>query len=198
MTDFSQTSVQASTNDLAAFAAESYAQFASIENLPALEKLLIAQRSRLTHFIRKHLKKDEMVEDLLQQTHIAAFRSWERFRGESKPETWLFGIAMNLVRNSRVRDVYANRMVDDSEEQLMSIPTDPSEEPVEILQRAQQMGLLKEAIASLPVRMQEAVQLVFLEGVSYQDAAIELDLPIGTIRSRLSRARDLLRARFEM
>lgn len=170
----------------------------SIDNLECLERLLVAQRSRLTHFIRKHLKRDELVEDLLQQTHMAAFRSWERFRGESKPETWLFGIAMNLIRNARARDTHSNWMVDDAEEQLLNLPAEPSDEPLAILQRAQQMGLLRDAICSLPARMQAAVHLVFLEGLSYQEAAMELSLPIGTVRSRLSRARDLLRSSFEV
>ncbi|HEY9659980.1 MAG TPA: sigma-70 family RNA polymerase sigma factor, partial [Allocoleopsis sp.] len=71
-------------------------------------------------------------------------------------------------------------------------------EPIELLQRAQQMELLREAICNLPARMQAAVHLVFLEGLSYQDAAEELNLPIGTIRSRLSRARDLLRTNFDI
>jgi RNA polymerase sigma-70 factor, ECF subfamily len=55
------------------------------------------------------------------------------------------------------------------------------------------MDSLKQAIGHLPSKMQNVVQLVLLEGFSYQDAAVELDLPIGTVRSRLSRARDMLR-----
>lgn len=196
MTVNSQASIQIQLKASATSA--SLAPIPSIDGLESLEQLLVSQRSRLTYFIRKHLKRDEAVEDLLQQTHMAAFRSWERFRGESKPETWLFGIAMNLIRNARARDLHSNWMVDDGEEQLLNLPTEPSEEPLEILQRAQQMGLLRDAICSLPARMQAAVHLVFLEGLSYQEAATELSLPIGTIRSRLSRARDLLRASFEV
>lgn len=196
MTDHTQAKIQIHFNAESSF--QTLANAPVIENLKSLEQLLLAQRSRLTHFIRKHLKRDESVEDVLQQTHMAAFRSWERFRGESKPETWLFGIAMNLIRNARARDTHSSWMVDDAEEQLLNIPTEPCDEPIELLQRAQQMELLREAICNLPARMQAAVHLVFLEGLSYQDAAEELNLPIGTIRSRLSRARDLLRTNFDI
>ena len=58
----------------------------------------------------------------------------------------------------------------------------------------ERMDCLKLAIDHLPSKMQHVVQLVLLEGFTYQDAAMELDLPIGTVRSRLSRARDMLRA----
>ncbi|GLR25797.1 RNA polymerase sigma factor [Limnobacter litoralis] len=196
MTDHTQAKIQIHFKAESSF--QTLANAPVIESLKSLEQLLLAQRSRLTHFIRKHLKRDESVEDVLQQTHMAAFRSWERFRGESKPETWLFGIAMNLIRNARARDTHSSWMVDDAEEQLLNIPTEPCDEPIELLQRAQQMELLREAICNLPARMQAAVHLVFLEGLSYQDAAEELNLPIGTIRSRLSRARDLLRTNFDI
>jgi DNA-directed RNA polymerase specialized sigma24 family protein len=76
----------------------------SAQQIQELELLLRSQKSRLTHFIRKNLRRDDYVDDLIQQTHLVAFRSWGRFRGESKPETWLFGIALNLVKNFRFRD----------------------------------------------------------------------------------------------
>ena len=167
-------------------------QALSAQQLGELENLLTSQRSRLTHFVRKHLRREEQVDDLVQQTHMAAFRSWGRFRGESKPETWLFGIAMNLIRNTRTKDFGAPTMVEDAEEHILSIPADSYTEPMEVLLRQEKMESLKEAIYKLPVRMQSAVHLVFLEGLSYQEAAIELNLPIGTIRSRISRARDSL------
>lgn len=159
-----------------------------------LEALLKSQHSRLTHFVRKHLRREDHVEDLVQQTHLAAFRSWARFRGESKPETWLFGIALNMVKNFRFRDHSHRHLVDDAEDQINLIAADPFSEPEQCLMRQERMESLKAAIDHLPGKMQTVVQLVLLEGFSYQDAALELDLPIGTVRSRLSRARDMLRA----
>lgn len=161
--------------------------------LCTLEALLKSQRSRLTHFVRKHLRREDYVDDLIQQTHMAAFRNWARFRGDSKPETWLFGIALNLVKNFRYRDTSFRFQGDDFDELISMIPADSICEPEESLMRQERMETLKSAIDQLPGKMQTVVQLVLLEGFTYQDAALELDLPIGTVRSRLSRARDMLR-----
>lgn len=165
----------------------------SAAQLCTLEALLKSQQSRLTHFVRKHLRREDYVDDLIQQTHMAAFRNWARFRGESKPETWLFGIALNLVKNFRYRDTSFRFQGDDFDEQVSMIPADSICEPEESLMRQERMETLKSAIDQLPGKMQTVVQLVLLEGLTYQDAALELDLPIGTVRSRLSRARDMLR-----
>lgn len=165
----------------------------SASQLQALEELLKAQQSRLTHFIRKHLRREDYIDDILQQTYMAAFRNWSGFRGESKPETWLFGIALNLVKNFRYRDTTFRFQDDNFDEQVCMIAADSSFEPEECLMRQERMESLRHAIDSLPGKMQAVVRLVLLEGFTYQDAALELDLPIGTVRSRLSRARDMLR-----
>lgn len=161
--------------------------------LQTLETLLREQKSRLTHFVRKHLRREDYIDDIVQQTHMAAFRNWSRFRGDSKPETWLFGIALNLVKNFRYRDTSYRFQGDDFEEQVSMIAADSICEPEESLMQQERMASLKMAIDHLPGKMQTVVQLVLLEGFTYQDAALELDLPIGTVRSRLSRARDMLR-----
>ncbi|HEX4917175.1 MAG TPA: sigma-70 family RNA polymerase sigma factor [Limnobacter sp.] len=158
-----------------------------------LEHLLKSQQTRLTHFVRKHLRREDQVDDLVQQTHLAAFRNWSKFRGDSKPETWLFGIALNLVKNFRYRDNSYRYQSEEFEEQLVAIPADSSCEPEEQLMQQERIECLRHAIDHLPSKMQHVVQLVLLEGFTYQDAATELDLPIGTVRSRLSRARDMLR-----
>lgn len=161
--------------------------------LQTLEALLKSQESRLKHFVRKHLRREDYIDDIVQQTHMAAFRNWARFRGDSKPETWLFGIALNLVKNFRYRDTSYKFQEDDFDEHISMIAADPIFEPEQSLMRQERMESLKLAIDHLPGKMQAVVQLVLLEGFTYQDAAMELDLPIGTVRSRLSRARDMLR-----
>jgi RNA polymerase sigma-70 factor (ECF subfamily) len=164
-----------------------------IHSVAELSHLIKTNKSRLSWFVRKHLRNDEFVEDLFQQTCLEAFRNWENFRGESKPETWLFGIALNLVRNYKSRDVnYRFSFESLDEEDSVELESVSEEEPMQHLLRAERIQKIQEAINALPVKMQNVVQLVILDGFSYQDAAMELDLPIGTIRSRVSRARDLL------
>ncbi len=161
--------------------------------LKTLESLLKSQHTRLVHFVRKHLHRDDYLDDLIQQTHLTAFRSWSKFRGESKPETWLFGVAFNLIKNFRCRDNSYRFKDDNFDEQIGLLCAESISEPEEFFMQQERMGSLKQAIEQLPEKMQIVVQLVLLEGFSYQDAALELDLPIGTVRSRLSRARDILR-----
>lgn len=172
----------------------------SIENaqvvfgdLGELTALLEAQRLRLTRFVRKHLKNEDHVDDVVQQTCLEAFKSWTSFRGEARAETWLFGIAFNLMRNFRTRQYKVDTTFEPIEDCHFEQEANYFEQPVQMLLRREQMDRLASAIEQLPKRMQPVVKCVLLEDMSYQDAAIELDLPVGTIRSRLSRARDALR-----
>ena len=157
------------------------------------ELLVAKQEKRLRNFIVKHFRDENAVEDVFQQTLIEAYCCWDSFRGDAKRATWLFGIALNLVKNFRYRDTSFRFQDDDFDEQVSMIAADSSFEPEESLMRQERMESLKQAIDNLPGKMQTVVQLVLLEGFTYQDAALELDLPIGTVRSRLSRARDMLR-----
>lgn len=193
-----QTSVQATFKSaqiiaLGGFPAQSLAPSA----LPVseLERLIKNHKTRLTNFIRKNLRRDEYVEDVLQQTCLAAFRGWNGFRGDSKPETWLFGIAVNVVRNFRCRDSSFRVMTEDIEDFHNDLPADCYYEPEVMAIREESMSELRQLIAELPEKMRVVVAMVLLEGNSYQEAADALELPIGTVRSRLSRARDYLRER---
>lgn len=166
----------------------------STPSILELTQLIQKNRSRLGYFVRKHLRNDEHTEDLLQQTCLEAFRNWGNFRGDSKPETWLFGIALNLVKNFRSRDFQTRYHFESlDEEDAQELEAISEEGPMERLLRDERVQKIREAISALPTKMQLVVQLVLLDGMSYQEAALELDLPIGTIRSRVSRARDLLK-----
>lgn len=167
------------------------------EDSQDLVKLLEAQRARLTHFVRKHLKDECLVDDVIQQTHLEAFRNWSGFRGDSKPETWLFGIAFNLVRNFRVKAYVESVRVEPLEEHHYNLTIDENGDPARQYEQLQAMSYLDAAIEGLPARMRQVVSMVLVQGQSYEDAALELHLPIGTVRSRLSRARDLLREQME-
>lgn len=172
------------------FSAES--SIADQESLQDLVLLLSRQRSRLSGFVRKHLRREDLIEDVVQQTCLEAYRNWGNFRGESKAETWLFGIAFNLLRNFRAKQGRIDYVFQDSEDDFEAVAADQNDQPHQLLMRKQRIEQLRQGIESLPVKMQSVVELVLLQGYAYQDAADELGLPIGTVRSRLSRARDAL------
>lgn len=163
------------------------------EDIEQLSTLLADQRLRLTRFVRKHLKSEDYIDDVVQQACFEAYRNWDNFRGESRAETWLFGIAFNLMRNFRTKQYKLDSTFEALEDSHFEQPSDLNEQPMQMLMRKEQIDQLSGAIAQLPTRMQAVVRCVLLEGLSYQETAEELDLPVGTVRSRLSRARDALR-----
>ena len=163
------------------------------KNTQELADLLAQQRVRLRRFVRKHMRNEDLVDDVVQAASFEAYKNWGNFRGDSRPETWLFGIAFNLTRNFKTKQYRLDHTFEALDDSHFEQPSDFNEQPMQQLLRKQEINQLKNAIERLPSRMQSVVSAVLLEGLSYQEAAEELNLPIGTVRSRLSRARDMLR-----
>lgn len=157
---------------------------------------LVAKHShRLQRFIIKHIGNASEAEDIAQQAFVEAARSYQNFRGKSQLSTWLYGIALNLIRNylSRAPE-RRHTFVDESElEQHVS----PIPSPDESMMQSQTVSLLQESLNELPENMREILLMVGVDEISYEEAAVMLTVPIGTIRSRLSRARIALRAKLE-
>lgn len=157
---------------------------------------LVAQhKERLYRFVLKHIGHSTEAEDLAQQAFVEAARTFETFRGESQLSTWLYGIAMNLVRNHLSRSPQRLYRFED-ESALDDTPADLAN-PCEHLEMAQMVRLLDKELAELMPEMREVLLLVALDDMSYEEAADLLSVPIGTVRSRVSRARTQLRRRFE-
>jgi len=146
---------------------------------------------QLYRFILRHIGQRDEAEDLTQRAFEEAVRSYAHFRGESGLSTWLYGIAMNLVRNYFAR-APARRFEFSDDHDLDDICSERPG-PEEELTQAEQARQLAEALAELPGHMRDILLLVGLEELSYEDAAVLLACPVGTIRSRLSRARTALK-----
>lgn len=156
-----------------------------------LRELVIKHSDRLQRFIVKHIGNATEAEDLAQQAFVEAAASYKAFRGESQLSSWLYGIALNLVRNHLSRaPERRHEFVSDT---VLDIQTSPDPSPEEQVAQNQTMSLLQESISELPDNMREILLLVGMEEISYEEAATMLTVPIGTIRSRLSRARSALR-----
>ncbi|GFM53313.1 RNA polymerase sigma factor [Pseudomonas capsici] len=151
-----------------------------------------SSEKKLRGFIAKRVFNQADVDDLMQMTYLEAWRNQHKYLGTSRPETWLFGIAANLVRN-HFKTFYNQPQcmeLTDSELENLEQGHDPS--LVSDYQRT--LGRTLEAIEELSVDMRTVIQLVVDSDISYQDAARHLDIPIGTIRSRLARARGQLKS----
>ena len=150
---------------------------------------------RLRRFIVKHIGDISEAEDLAQQAFVEAARSYQTFRGDSQLSTWLYGIALNLVRNYLSR-APERRYDFVGETDLDGIATETLT-PEETAAQAEMLRMLQDALNELPESMRTILLMVGLDNLSYEEAAAMLTVPIGTVRSRLSRARNALRTKLQ-
>ena len=163
-----------------------------------IEELYKSQNERLRRFIQKKVWHQEDAEEILQLTYLEAMRCKDKFSGASKPETWLFGIAVNLTRNY-FKQYYGQTVLVDEMTEAMSqeLQSDVDENPAMLVEHERLLSRTMEAIENLPSETQSILQLIVDEDLSYQDTADCIGIPIGTIRSRLSRARQTLKSYLE-
>lgn len=157
-------------------------------NLNSLAKTHYFQ---LKNFIKKHSQSKSDVDDLLQQTFLEAMESQHNFQGKSKPETWLFGIAFNLVRNNN-RKRYRRPSFEEFEEHKYPLINHKSC-PIRITETQLALDNVGRAYSKLPDCMQSLISQVCEQEKTYAEIASSFDVPIGTIRSRLSRVRAKLK-----
>lgn len=150
---------------------------------------------RLHRFIVKNIGNRDDASDMTQQAFLEAVRSFENYRGQSELSTWLYGIAMNLVRNYLARAPHRRyEFTDDAElEQIHSDGLSPED----AIDQAQHLRHLHDAMAELPESMRAVLLLVAVDEMSYEEAAALLTVPVGTVRSRVSRARAALKLKLQ-
>jgi RNA polymerase sigma-70 factor (ECF subfamily) len=148
----------------------------------------------VTRFARSLTRDESDAEDLVQETYLRAWRHWDSFKVGSEARAWLFTIARNAWRKRAPRDA---RLVPVEDDALQALADDnyPLGAPDDVLQRLSNADLrpaINAAIAELPEAFREVVELVELQELPYAEAAAVLEIPVGTVRSRLFRARRLL------
>ena len=144
---------------------------------------LVAEHDRdLRRLAFRLLHDRHAMDDALQDAYVKAFRALARFRGDAAPRTWLYRIVYNACLD-QLRRERAHARLDEAE----SVGPDPGD-------IAAGRAALASALAALPVDQRAAVLLVDVQGFAYPEAAVVLGVPVGTVASRLSRARETLRA----
>ncbi|CAG2158422.1 ECF RNA polymerase sigma factor EcfG [Cupriavidus yeoncheonensis] len=151
---------------------------------------LVEHVPRLRRYARALIHNHDLADDLVQDTLERALGRTEQFRPGSDLRAWLFSIMHNLfinqIRRASERVVHVSVDDDSIDESEYAVPPEQM--------RSLEMRDLDYALQRLPVEQREVVLLVGLEEMSYADVAIALDVPIGTVMSRLSRGRERLRA----
>jgi len=162
----------------------------------AFDYLVIKYQHRIIQLVNSYVKDPSEAQDVAQEAFIKAYRALGDFRGEAAFYTWLYRIAINTAKNylnSRTRrhsDYHFDiQEVEDmgNASQLKGMDT-----PLQLLLNQEIMATLNRAIENLPEEMRIAFNLRELEGLSYEEIAQTMDCPIGTIRSRLFRAREAI------
>jgi RNA polymerase sigma-70 factor (ECF subfamily) len=155
--------------------------------------LVEQHRERLYTFVRRHIGHPDDAEEIAQEAFVQACEAISRFRGESQLSTWLYGIAMNLVRNYLSRAPHrVHTFVGEETLATVSDSRDPVEERVD---RERALARLAAELGNLAPEMREVLLMVALDELSYEEAATLLSIPIGTVRSRVFRARAALKER---
>jgi RNA polymerase sigma factor (sigma-70 family) len=157
-----------------------------------LARLVRDHGLRLRNFIRRRVGNAADVDDLVQDTCLEALRCLHRYHGHSQPETWLFGIALNLVRGHYKR-AHTQPMFEE-EEAGLEAQESMSEDPLDTLARNQEIERLHHLVDELPEASSSVLTLVFDERLTYEQAAARLQIPVGTVRSRISRVRALFKS----
>ena len=154
------------------------------------EELIVPEMPFLARVARSMSHSAAEADDLAQDTLLKAYRAMDRFDGKH-PKAWLARIARNTAINRDQR----NREFLLSEDGIVEPEDDGSEpnDPEEIVVGADVDEVLRKALDGLPPAFRVIVQLVDVEGLSYQEAADALEIPVGTVMSRLHRARRRLR-----
>lgn len=165
----------------------------------AFELLVIKYRRKVERLLSRMVRDAAEVEDITQEAFIKAYRALPQFRGESAFYTWLYRIAVNTAKNYLVArkrqpvssDVQAEDAENYEEGDLLRDVATPDAE----LQSKQIAQAVNAAVDALPEELRNAITLREIEGLSYEEIAQMMDCPIGTVRSRIFRAREAIAER---
>lgn len=150
--------------------------------------LVRMHQNRVYRFVRKYVRHHEQAEDLTQEAFLQAYLNLARFREDSRFSTWLIGIAYNLTLNYLNRSRELSTDGEKPDEQAA-----PEDDPAAAHIRTTALERLEQAIGRLSEELRDCLILVALEELDYPQAAAALGVPVGTVKSRLSRARAQLR-----
>lgn len=169
----------------------------------AYELLVIKYQRRIERLIGRMVRDTDLVQDIAQETFIRAYRALHQFRGEAQFYTWLYRIAVNTAKKALL-DMKRNPVIyegamrgnEDGDETSRFERELISDETPETVLAAQEIAqAVNAAMAALPEDLRQAVTLREIEGLSYEEIATAMECPIGTVRSRIFRAREAISAR---
>ncbi len=170
----------------------------------AFELLVIKYQRRIQRLIGRMVRDVDLVEDIAQETFIRAYRALHQFRGDAQFYTWLYRIAVNTAKKSLLelkRDptVSESYLQKDDDDETKSHGNEPiSDDTPESVYAANEIAaVVNAAMLALPEDLRQALTLREIEGLSYEEISMAMNCPIGTVRSRIFRAREAISAKIK-
>ncbi len=173
-------------------------------DVKAFEMLVVKYQRRIQRLIARMVRDVDLVPDIAQETFIRAYRALPNFRGDSAFYTWLYRIAVNTAKKALMdlkRDplvtesARASRDDDDDNGSRIENELTSGETPDAVLASKQIASAVNFAIEALSEDLRQAITLREIEGLSYEEIAELMNCPIGTVRSRIFRAREAIALR---
>jgi RNA polymerase sigma-70 factor (ECF subfamily) len=166
----------------------------------AFDVLVLKYQHKVVKLVMRYVRNPAEAEDIAQDAFIKAYRALPQFRGDSAFYTWLYRIAINTAKNAVVaRDRnpvdFDLDMTNNDESYEMQGRLKDSETPEALVLTDEIRTTVNAAIANLPDDLRTAIVLRELEGLSYEEIAATMDCPVGTVRSRIFRAREAIDTR---
>jgi RNA polymerase sigma-70 factor (ECF subfamily) len=171
----------------------------------AFEMLVVKYQRRIERLIGRMVRDSDLVQDIAQETFIRAYRALPNFRGESAFYTWLYRIAVNSAKKA-LSDMKRDPLVlessrapneDGDETSRVENELSDGETPEGVLASKEIAAAVNSAIDALSEDLRQAITLREIEGLSYEEIAEVMNCPIGTVRSRIFRARDAIAQRLK-
>ena len=162
----------------------------------AFDVLVLKYEHKIVNLVMRYVRDPEQALDITQEAFIKAYRALPRFRGDSAFYTWLYRIAVNTAKNylaaQRRRPTDIELDLQDPEQFGLHSQLKETDTPEGVTLSQELNEALEKAIAGLPDDLRTAIILRELDGMSYEEIAQTMDCPVGTVRSRIFRARDAI------
>ncbi len=162
----------------------------------AFDLLVLKYQHKIVNLIMRYVRDPELALDIAQEAFIKAYRALPRFRGDSAFYTWLYRIAVNTAKNhlaaQRRRPMDIELDLQDPEQYDLHAKLKETDTPEGVVLSNELQETVERAIAALPEDLRTAIVLRELEGMSYEEIAETMECPVGTVRSRIFRARDAI------
>ena len=162
----------------------------------AFDLLVLKYQHKIVNLVMRYVRDPDQALDITQEAFLKAYRALPRFRGDAAFYTWMYRIAVNTAKNylaaQRRRPMDVELDMQDPEQYDLHAKLKDIDTPEAVNLSHELQATVERAIAALPEDLRTAIVLRELDGMSYEEIAETMECPVGTVRSRIFRARDAI------